>query len=146
NLKGLTGAQYQNRIRYLGALSASPAAQKPVEPSAEMVEAAAKAIVGCSFAEDENAPDLWRGYVPHATAALKAAALTRSPSVERVQVEIDAGRYRYLRNRPEDTIGKGGIFAGSTPPTGSGGMILTEDDLDRAVDAAIAASPQPEGK
>ena len=54
------------------------------------------------------------------------------------QMRKDAARYRYLRNRPEDTIGKGGIFAGRTPPTGSGGSILTEGDLDRAVDAAIA--------
>lgn len=54
------------------------------------------------------------------------------------EARTDAERYRYLRSRPEDTIGKGGIFAGMTPATGKGGYILTEDDLDRAVDGAVA--------
>jgi hypothetical protein len=52
-------------------------------------------------------------------------------------VLADAVRYRYLRGRPDDQIGKGGIFAGMTPATGSGGYILNGDDLDRAVDGAI---------
>lgn len=51
-----------------------------------------------------------------------------------LQMRKDAARYRYLRNRPEDTIGKGGIFAGMTPKN----VILTENDLDREIDRAMA--------
>lgn len=66
--------------------------------------------------------------------------------LERAACEIerrwrDAERYQYLRSRPDDTIGKGGLFAGMTPKTGRGGVILTDEDLDRAVDAALAGKP-----
>lgn len=59
-----------------------------------------------------------------------------------LQMRKDAARYRYLRNRPEDTIGRGGIFAGMTPKN----VILTEGDLDRAVDLAMAGEPAQERK
>lgn len=49
--------------------------------------------------------------------------------------EIAAERYRHLRNKDIDTIDKGGVFAGMTPDN----LILTGEDLDRAVDAEIAA-------
>lgn len=55
------------------------------------------------------------------------------------QLRADAARYRYLRDRPEDSIGEGGLFAGMTPPTGAGGYILTEEDLDAAIDKALAS-------
>lgn len=64
-----------------------------------------------------------------------------SPSELLTEIEhvyTDAERYRYLRSRPEDTIGKGGIFAGMTPPDGYGGYILTGEHLDRAIDRARA--------
>ncbi len=77
-------------------------------------------------------------------AELDAAILSELTRAREREKELaqDAERYRYLRNRPEDTIGKGGVFAGMTPPTGSGGHILTEEDLDRAVDRALAGGGQ----
>ena len=47
----------------------------------------------------------------------------------------DAERYRYLRERPVDTIEKGGVFAGKVPEN----LIINLEDLDHHVDAAIAA-------
>ena len=42
-------------------------------------------------------------------------------------------RYNYLRERDLDTIEKGGVFAGRTPEN----SILTQEDLDEAIDAAL---------
>lgn len=53
--------------------------------------------------------------------------------VERLRA--DAARYQYLRARDLDTIFAGGVFAGLTPRN----VVLNGDDLDRAVDAALAA-------
>ncbi|WP_201274069.1 hypothetical protein [Microvirga brassicacearum] len=47
---------------------------------------------------------------------------------------VDAARYRFLRSRDLDTIDKGGVFAGRTPEN----TVLNGEDLDRAVDAAMA--------
>lgn len=49
---------------------------------------------------------------------------------------LDAERYRWLRSRDLETISQGGVFAGMTPQND----ILNEEDLDQAVDAAIAAA------
>jgi len=49
---------------------------------------------------------------------------------------LDAERYRWLRSRDLETIRQGGVFAGMTPEN----IILNEEDLDQAVDAAIAAA------
>lgn len=49
---------------------------------------------------------------------------------------LDAERYRWLRSRDLETISQGGVFAGMTPEN----IILNEEDLDQAVDAAIAAA------
>lgn len=46
--------------------------------------------------------------------------------------ELDADRYRYLRERPLDTVSAGGVFAGKTPDN----VVLNGADLDAAVDAA----------
>ena len=50
------------------------------------------------------------------------------------ELERDAARYRYLRDRDLDTIDKGGVFAGRTPQN----VVLNGDDLDAAIDAAMA--------
>lgn len=50
------------------------------------------------------------------------------------EVESDAARYRWLRSRDLDTISKGGVFAGMTPQN----VVLNEEDLDAAIDAAMA--------
>lgn len=52
-----------------------------------------------------------------------------------VELERDAARYRYLRERDLDTIDRGGVFAGLTPKN----IVLNGDDLDAAIDAAMAA-------
>ncbi len=46
---------------------------------------------------------------------------------------LDAARYQWLRSRDVSTIEDGGVFAGKTPEN----LILTEDDLDAAIDDAI---------
>ncbi|MAM60878.1 hypothetical protein [Maritimibacter sp. UBA3975] len=51
-------------------------------------------------------------------------------------LERDAARYRWLRARDLDTIDKGGVFAGLTPQN----MVLNGEDLDEAIDAAMAES------
>lgn len=48
----------------------------------------------------------------------------------------DAVRYQWLRARDLDVIDKGGVFAGMTPQN----VILNGDDLDGAIDAAIASA------
>jgi hypothetical protein len=55
----------------------------------------------------------------------------------------DAARYRWLRARDLDTIDKGGVFAGLTTGMGYGGKVLNGEDLDRAIDTAIACEPNP---
>ncbi len=53
----------------------------------------------------------------------------------------DADRYRWLRSRDLDAISQGGVFAGMTPEN----VILNGEDLDEAIDAAIAAMGAKEG-
>ncbi|MDW9227040.1 hypothetical protein C7S15_1607 [Burkholderia cepacia] len=48
--------------------------------------------------------------------------------------ELDAARYRYLRERPLDAVSAGGVFAGKTPDN----VVLNGADLDAAIDAARA--------
>ena len=60
------------------------------------------------------------------------------PATEVPQVQADArdaARYRWLRACDLETIGQGGVFAGMTPQN----VILNGQDLDDAVDAALAA-------
>ena len=52
----------------------------------------------------------------------------------------DAARYRWLRARDLETIGQGGVFAGMTPQN----VILNGQDLDDAIDAALAAKAKQE--
>jgi len=52
------------------------------------------------------------------------------------QLLRDASRYQWLRARDLDTIGRGGVFAGKTPDN----LILNEEHLDAAVDAAMAGA------
>ncbi|MFV3290154.1 hypothetical protein ACNFBR_15585 [Pseudomonas sp. NY11955] len=49
-------------------------------------------------------------------------------------LSMDAGRYRWLRSRDLETISKGGVFAGLTPDN----LVLNEETLDHAIDAAMA--------
>jgi len=75
--------------------------------------------------------------IDRATAPGRAARA--EAEVERLRV--DAGRYRWLRSRNADTIDRGGVFAGKTPDN----LILTEVDLDQAIDAAMAQTSEPVG-
>lgn len=54
---------------------------------------------------------------------------------DRERLEKDAARYQWLRSRDLDTIVEGGVFAGKVPDN----VVLNGDDLDAAIDAAIAA-------
>ncbi len=53
---------------------------------------------------------------------------------EAPQLRLDAGRYRWLRSRDLETISQGGVFAGMTPDN----LVLNEETLDQAIDAAMA--------
>ena len=49
-------------------------------------------------------------------------------------LRLDAGRYRWLRSRDLEAISQGGVFAGLTPDN----LVLNEETLDQAIDAAMA--------
>lgn len=53
---------------------------------------------------------------------------------EAPQLRMDAGRYRWLRSRDLEAISQGGVFAGLTPDN----LVLNEETLDQAIDAAMA--------
>lgn len=81
-------------------------------------------------------------------ALLASAARERKPSalVAQLQADLterdeqidalsmDASRYRWLRSRDLETISQGGVFAGLTPDN----LVLNEETLDQAIDAAMA--------
>lgn len=48
-------------------------------------------------------------------------------------LERDAARYRWLRERDLETIEQGGIFAGQTPEN----FVLNGEDLDQRIDAEM---------
>ncbi|HHM5667231.1 TPA: ead/Ea22-like family protein [Pseudomonas aeruginosa] len=50
----------------------------------------------------------------------------------------DAARYRWLRERDLETIRQGGVFAGMTPEN----IVLNQEDLDAAIDAALEGAAQ----
>ncbi|MCV3976398.1 ead/Ea22-like family protein [Pseudomonas aeruginosa] len=50
----------------------------------------------------------------------------------------DAERYRWLRERDLETIRQGGVFAGMTPEN----IVLNQEDLDAAIDAALEGATQ----
>lgn len=76
------------------ARAALDACPQKVKISGEMIEAAAKAIVAASFADDETAP--WEAYEPHARAALKAA-LEAALQHQMTPTEIEAQRQSWVR-------------------------------------------------
>ena len=53
-----------------------------------------------------------------------------------------AKRYAYLRERSLDAIKAGGVFAGMTPDN----VVLNGEDLDAAIDAALALLVNAEGQ
>lgn len=61
-------------------------------------------------------------------------------SPEQILTASDAERYRYLRDRDLETVHTGGIFAGRTPES----IVLNGDDLDEAIDSALASLPAPQ--
>ena len=58
------------------------------------------------------------------------------------QVRQFAKRYAYLRGRSLDAIKDGGVFAGLTPDN----VVLNGDDLDAAIDGALALLANTKGK
>jgi hypothetical protein len=57
----------------------------------------------------------------------------RSPAGYIAELERDAKRYRWLRERDLETISNGGVFAGITPDN----HVLNGVDLDEAIDKAM---------
>ncbi|WP_295377263.1 hypothetical protein [uncultured Pseudacidovorax sp.] len=74
-------------------------------------------------------------FVIGACAGVMVVALCNAAAEGDRRFERDAARYAYLRMRPLDTIQRGGVFAGLVPAN----VVLNGDDLDAAVDAAMAA-------
>lgn len=66
----------------------------------------------------------------------ETAPVTVQGQVPDNNIERDALRYRYLRNRDLDAIEHGGVFAGMTPEN----FVLNGEDLDREIDAALASN------
>ena len=54
--------------------------------------------------------------------------------IEFMQLQRDAARYQFLRNRDLESIKVGGVFAGMTPDN----VVLNGVDLDAAIDAAMS--------
>lgn len=75
----------------------------------------------------------WIGYDPHGPEIVMASAYDQLKA-KNEELQRDAERYRWLRHRDLETISKGGVFAGITPQN----MVLNEDTLDEAVDAAMS--------
>ena len=72
--------------------------------------------------------------IPLLVADLKALLQQVTTALSNTDAK-DAARYRWLRARDLETIGQGGVFAGMTPQN----VILNGQDLDDAIDAALAA-------
>lgn len=77
--------------------------------------------------------------IANESAASDALELEAADELDRMQALVaeldqDAKRYRWLRQRDLETIGVGGVFAGMTPEN----IVLNGDDLDNAIDAALA--------
>jgi NTP pyrophosphatase (non-canonical NTP hydrolase) len=85
----------------------------------------------------------FNGHVTPAAARLRAALdAGDGGAAAGDKVALDARRYRWLRSRDVDTIRQGGVFAGQTPEN----LVLSEEHLDAAIDAAMAARAlQPVG-
>ena len=65
-----------------------------------------------------------------------ANEVTTEPAGSTADLERDAKRYRWLRERDLETIHNGGVFAGVTPAN----YVINGIDLDNAIDWAIANS------
>ncbi|EKT4541507.1 hypothetical protein QEM15_003716 [Pseudomonas putida] len=65
-------------------------------------------------------------------AQLQADLTARDEQID--ALSMDAGRYRWLRSRDLEAISQGGVFAGLTPDN----LVLNEETLDQAIDAAMA--------
>ena len=79
-----------------------------------------------------------RGFIrrlPHQSRAFEVIRQPGEVASMDAAAARDAARYRWLRSRDLDTIHEGGVFAGLTPEN----VVINGADLDRYVDAAIAA-------
>lgn len=62
-------------------------------------------------------------------------ALMSLEAAQRMELlEIDAARYRWLRERDLNSIHEGGVFAGRTPQN----IVLNGEHLDQAIDAVLS--------
>ncbi|WJS05199.1 hypothetical protein [Roseibium aggregatum] len=80
-----------------------------------------------------DAQVLVNGYFAGTNVQAPVVTGTQAEADEIERLRIDAARYNWLRSRDLDTISQGGVFAGMTPEN----VILNEEDLDRAIDAAM---------
>lgn len=126
------------------------AAAPPVEHD-DPVREALRAFVGAAYPVarqiNERGYNWSEAYLDEALALARSALQHKpSPLVAQLQADLterdqqidalsmDAGRYRWLRSRDLETISYGGVFAGLTPDN----LVLNEETLDHAIDAAMA--------
>ena len=64
---------------------------------------------------------------------LPRTAIIKAFNEGRIRAGLNAERYKFLRERPLDTIEQGGVFVGLVPEN----VVLNGVDLDKAVDDAM---------
>ncbi|HBP6823480.1 TPA: hypothetical protein L6B08_26840 [Pseudomonas aeruginosa] len=79
---------------------------------------------------------MFKPVISYQAAANPAAVLDLIAEIEHLRK--DAARYRWLRERDLETIRQGGVFAGMTPEN----IVLNQEDLDAAIDAALEGATQ----
>jgi len=115
----------------------APVAPTPAQPSLRSQhDADSKELRSLCQARDEARRE--RDLLKVGVAALESSVGHLSRLIDDLRPGHD--RYQYLRERPVDTIEKGGVFAGLVPDN----VVLNGEDLDRAIDAALPSEPEGE--
>jgi hypothetical protein len=117
-------------------LAPTPAEAAPVAVPAGMVLVPLEptdAMVECAFVNDGSPPTQEDRVWVRDTYRLMLAAAPQAAAVA-PDVQRDAERYRWLRDRDLETINtEGGVFAGKVPDN----VVMNGDDLDQAIDEAM---------
>lgn len=102
-----------------------------LELAANIAETLAHIIGGNGVLSSFGAPGDWGYRAPIGKLLYAVYQGEDLPAI--LAQEKNATRYEWLRNKPLDTVNKGGVFAGLTPEN----EILNGEDLDIAIDQEI---------
>lgn len=100
--------------------------------AANLTTTLARLVNGNGFRAAFGAPGDWGYSTPIGKMLFKTYSGTADCPL--LDIEKNNQRYQWLLSRPLDAIKQGGVFAGMTPEN----VILNGDDLDAAIDKAIA--------